>query len=268
MDLGRNGRGELLGTLTAGADRVTIPLLNVAIDGSTIVFYGRTDQQFHAALPAAGKTLSGTASVSGYELPFSMSRTGDAKIDPPPTSPLVTKQLEGVWSGALSAGGRTLHLAVTIANQPDGTAVGQSVSLDEGSLTVPLVISQSGRAVTIATRGIVTSLRGHAQRGRNRTGGHLDPGRHQPAAHTGASGCRRHTVMNMKNHPVCPLTPEQASGSSVPSCCVRVTCRSRCGWLARSSPARHWVPRSPVTCSWLAPRFRSSGWPRRFMAST
>jgi hypothetical protein len=160
MDLGRNARGELLGTLTAGADRVTIPLLKVAIDGSTIVFYGRTDQQFHAALPAAGKTLSGTASVSGYELPFSMSRTGDAKIDPPPTSPLVTKQLEGVWSGALSAGGRTLHLAITIANQPDGTSLGQSVSLDEGSLTVPLVISQSGRAVTIETRGIVTSYVG------------------------------------------------------------------------------------------------------------
>ena len=82
------------------------------------------------------------------------------RLIPPPTSPLVTKQLEGVWSGALSAGGRTLHLAVTIANQPDGTAVGQSVSLDEGSLTVPLVISQSGRAVTIATRGIVTSYVG------------------------------------------------------------------------------------------------------------
>jgi hypothetical protein len=160
MELGRNGRGELIGTLTAGADRVTLPLLKVTLTGSTLVFYGRTDQQFHADLLPSGKSPSGTAALSGYELPFSMGRAGEATIDPPPASPAVTKQLEGVWTGTLSVGSRSLRLAVTIANQPDGTALGHTVSLDEGNLTVPLVVSQSGRNVKIDTRGLVTSYVG------------------------------------------------------------------------------------------------------------
>jgi hypothetical protein len=160
MDLGRNPRGELIGTLTAGTDHITLPLLKVAVEGSTMVFYGRTDQQFHAEVQSGGKALSGTATASGYTLPFSMGRTGDAKIDPPLLSPAVSKQLAGVWNGTLSASGRSLHLAVTIVNQPDGTAIANSVSVDEGGLSVPAVVSQSGRHVTIETRGVVTSFTG------------------------------------------------------------------------------------------------------------
>src|SRR5262245_5001946 len=50
MDIARRGGGELIGTLTAGTDRVTLPLLKVTLEGSSIAFYGRTDQQFHGEL--------------------------------------------------------------------------------------------------------------------------------------------------------------------------------------------------------------------------
>src|SRR4029077_2237701 len=72
MDLGRNARAELVGTLTAGTDHVTIPLLKVTLAGSTLVSCGQRDRQFHTKVLPIGKTLSGTATVSGYELPFSM----------------------------------------------------------------------------------------------------------------------------------------------------------------------------------------------------
>jgi len=157
MDIARTARGELIGTLTAGTDRVTLPLLKVTLEGSSIAFYGRTDQQFRGELLPSGKALSGTASLDGYSLPFSMGRTGDARIDPSPTSPAVTKQLEGAWSGTLSAGDKKLRLSLTIANQPDGTALAHSVSVDEGGLTIPTVVSQSGRSVKIETRGLITS---------------------------------------------------------------------------------------------------------------
>jgi hypothetical protein len=160
MDLGRNARGELIGTLTAGVDHVTLPLLNVTLQGSAIAFYGRTDQQFHAELLQNGKTLSGSASLGGYELSFSMTRSGEATIDPPPTSAAVGKDLEGLWHGALSAGGRTLRVALTIENQADGTSLAHSVSLDEGGLTMPAVVSQSGRSVKIETRGVITAFVG------------------------------------------------------------------------------------------------------------
>jgi len=160
MDLARNDRGELIGTVTAGADRATLPLVKVSLDGSSIVFYGRSDQQFHAQILSSGTVISGTAALSGYDLPFSMGRTGDAKIDPPPVGRAVTKSLEGVWNGALSASGRTLRLIVTIVNRPDGTALAQSVSVDEGGLTLPTVVVQNDAHVTFEIRGVRSSWAG------------------------------------------------------------------------------------------------------------
>jgi len=160
IDLARDTRGVLIGTLTGDADRVTFPLLKVTLEGSVLVFYGRTDQQFHADILPSSKALSGTATLEGYALRFSMGRTGEAKIDPPPSNATVTKELEGVWLGTLAASGKSLRLRVTIANRPDGTALAQTTSLDEGGLTLPLVVSQSGRQLRMETRGLVTSYVG------------------------------------------------------------------------------------------------------------
>jgi hypothetical protein len=157
MDLARDARGVLVGTLSAAAEHLTVPLLKVTLEGSTLAFYGRTDQQFHADVLPSGKALSGTTTLAGYTLPFSMGRTGDAKIEPAPTSPAVTRDVVGTWIGTLSADGKSLRLRVTIANQPDGTALAQATSLDEGGLTLPLVISQSGRQLKIETRGLALS---------------------------------------------------------------------------------------------------------------
>jgi hypothetical protein len=156
VDIARSGGDDLIGTVTAGADRATLPLLKVTLEGPSIVFYGRTDQTFRAEFLPSGKALSGMASLNGYSLPFSMGRTGDARIDPPPTSPAVSTQLEGAWSGTLSAGERRVRLSLTIANQPDGTSLAYSVSVDEGGLTIPTVVSQTGRSVKIETRGVST----------------------------------------------------------------------------------------------------------------
>jgi len=160
MDLARDARGMLIGTLSAAAQHLTIPLLKVTLEASTLEFYGRTDQQFHAEVLPSGKALSGTTTLAGYTLPFSMGRTGDAKIEPAPTSRAVTKDLDGTWTGTLSADGKSLRLRVTIANQPDGTALAQATSLDEGGLTLPLVISQNGRQLKIETRGLAFSYVG------------------------------------------------------------------------------------------------------------
>src|SRR5215467_8655070 len=120
MDLARDARGSLIGTLSAAADHLTVPLLKVTLEGSKLEFYGRTDQQFHADILPSGKALSGTTTLGGYTLPFSMGRTGDAKIEPAPTSSAVTKDVNGTWTGTLAADGTSLRLRVTIANQPDG----------------------------------------------------------------------------------------------------------------------------------------------------
>ena len=160
IDIARNARGELYGTVTAGADKVTIPLRKISLDGRRLTFYARADQPMQAEISESGNIASGTATLSGYALPFSMGRTGDATIDPPPTSPAVSKSLEGVWKGALSAGGAQYHFVVTVENQPGGRATATSVSVDEGGLTLPLTVVQDGSNVTFESRNVHMAFAG------------------------------------------------------------------------------------------------------------
>lgn len=159
VDLATTADGELTGTATA-ADHVTVPLLKATMHGRKIVFFVRTDQPFDGELAPSAGIIAGTVTLNGYALPFSMSRTGEPRIDPPPTSRAVSRALEGVWNGTLAAGDRTLRLVVTVRNQPDGTALAQSVSVDEGGLMLPLVVVEDGANVTFQSRGVPITFAG------------------------------------------------------------------------------------------------------------
>ena len=89
-----------------------------------------------------------------------MRRTGDAQLAPAPTSAAVDKELEGDWNATLEIAGKSFRLVLTIANQPDGTALAHQVSLDEGGLLLYIVVGQSGRHVTLESRGVVASFAG------------------------------------------------------------------------------------------------------------
>jgi hypothetical protein len=160
MDIARNARGEYVGTATTGTEKATVPLLKIGVDGKQLTFYARTDQPFLGEISDSGRMISGTATLSGYALPFSMGRTGEAAIEPRPTSPAVSRELEGVWKGAMSAGGAQYHLVVTIVNQPDGRATATSVSVDEGGLMLHLAVSQNGSSVTFLSRNVPISFAG------------------------------------------------------------------------------------------------------------
>lgn len=156
IDIARNAGGELIGTITA-ADVKNLPLSRVSLSAHAVSFEARSDQPFDGLLADDGATLSGTTSVGGYQLPFSLTRTGEATIEPAPTSPPIRKELEGTWQGVLNAGTAQLRLTLTMTNRPDGRAVGSIVSLDEGGLTVPVVIAQQGASVAIEQRGVAGS---------------------------------------------------------------------------------------------------------------
>jgi len=152
IDLAKNSRGEMIGTVTAGPTAATIPLMKIAISGRKITFAARADQPFEGEVSETGRIISGTATLSGYALPFTMARTGDAKIEPTPTSRAVSKALEGEWRGTLSAGDKMYRLIVSISNQPDGTALAHSVSVDEGGMIVPLVVVEDGTNVRVESQ--------------------------------------------------------------------------------------------------------------------
>jgi len=160
VDFSKNTKGDIVGAVAAGVDAAALPLLSITIRARTVTFYARTDQPFQGQLSESGAFMSGTARLSGYSLPFSMSRTGDAHIEPDPTSAAVTPRLEGVWKGLLKAGGAEYHLILTIANQPGGTALAHSVSVDEGGLNVPVVVTEDGSRVGFTAKGVTSSYAG------------------------------------------------------------------------------------------------------------
>lgn len=84
----------MTGAISA-ADARGLPLAKVAVEGRTITFHSRSDQPMKAMLSEDGRSMSGDATMSGYTLPFTMTRAGEARIEAPPTgdAPLTFKRV-------------------------------------------------------------------------------------------------------------------------------------------------------------------------------
>jgi hypothetical protein len=159
VDLARRDAGDVAGAMSA-ADQKGLPLTKVAVEGRSITFQARSDQPFNAVLSQDGKQMSGSATLSGYSLPFGLNRTGDARLEPALTSPSVGKELEGTWNGTLAINGMSLRLVLTVMGQSGGAAIARIVSLDEGGLTVPALITQKGTSVNYEQKGVAGSYAG------------------------------------------------------------------------------------------------------------
>ena len=150
LDVIRGDTGHLVGTLNVPSEHLKgIRLQKVAVDGRTISFHARRDQSFGGSLSTDGRSITGEYSVEGFSLPFSLTRTGDARVEPPLTSRPITQALEGSWSGTLQGSGLSMRITLTMTNQPDGTAIGRAVNLDEGGIEIPVVITQDDARVTL-----------------------------------------------------------------------------------------------------------------------
>jgi hypothetical protein len=161
IDFARNEQGELAGTVSLPAERIAgLPLLKVAVDGTTISFYARSDQPMSGTLSADGKTITGDYSVAGNTVPFTMTRSGDAKIDPPVTSAAISAALEGTWNATIAANGTQAHVVLTLANRAGGRSIGNLVNLDQGGIRLPLAIEENGTAVTLTSTAVASSFSG------------------------------------------------------------------------------------------------------------
>src|SRR5262245_24460400 len=164
MDLTRTDKGELAGTFGQPAVRVKgLPLSSVIVDGGTVQILlksGPTPTTFVGTVAADGRTMSGDAAQGGYSVPFTLTRTGDARIAAVPKSAPIGKALEGTWNGTLEVGGAEMRLIVKMANRPDGTAAGTVASPDGSGVEIPIGIAQKGSSVTIDVVSIGASFVG------------------------------------------------------------------------------------------------------------
>jgi hypothetical protein len=162
VDLAKRPDGSFEGTLTNPTRKIKgLPFAKVEVDGATIAFYAREDQGFSGLLSGDGKLMSGEYSGSDFSVPFSLTRTGDARIERPAKSPRIGKELEGVWTGTLDDNATASRLVLTLANDPDGTSSGTLLAVDLGGLKLPVVaIAQKASRVTFDIKAFGTAFAG------------------------------------------------------------------------------------------------------------
>jgi hypothetical protein len=140
------------------------PLSDISVQGDAVSFVMRNvpgGPAFKGTLSKDGKTISGDFSQGGGTVPFSVSRTGEAKFEELPKSTPIDANLEGTWEGSLEIQGKVLRLAFKLARQADGTGGGTLISIDQGGAEIPVAaVIQSGAKVTLLTPTIVGRFEG------------------------------------------------------------------------------------------------------------
>jgi hypothetical protein len=164
IDLARNGKGEFAGTFGQPAQGVKgLPLSAVAVENGAVRFVvkgGPNAATFGGTLSADGKSIAGDVSQAGYSVPFTLTRTGDARIAPVPKSAAIGIELEGTWHGTLDVNGMPMRLIVKMVNQADGTASGTIVSPDGSGVEIPIALTQNASNLTIDVTSIGASYVG------------------------------------------------------------------------------------------------------------
>lgn len=165
------GAGEKWeGRITIPAQNLkAFPLSSIAVKGESVSFamHGIPgNPAFKGTVSKDAKTLAGDFTQGGSSLPFALTRTGEAKIEPLPKSTPIAADLEGSWQGTLDVGGKTLRLALKLANQPGGAAAGTMISLDQGGVEIPIAaIVQNGAQVRLLVQAVAGVYEGQFKDG-------------------------------------------------------------------------------------------------------
>ena len=170
VDLAKDEKGGWFGTIDIPPQNLKgFPLSNVTVKGNSVGFAMKGvpgDPDFDGKLSADSQSITGIFSQGGASLSFALKRTGDAKIEAPAKSTAISKELEGSWEGVLSVNGQELHLILKMANQPDGTAAGNIVSVDQGGAEIPITsITQKDSNLKLEVKSIAATYNGDFKAG-------------------------------------------------------------------------------------------------------
>jgi len=155
VDVTKSAPGKLAAYYTSPTEKVkALPFLNASAAGSTVTLQIRQSGTLKGTLSGDGKTLAGNYTAvdfTGTEitLPFTLNKTGAARIEPRPKSAKVSKDLVGAWDGTIEVNGFKVQLKLRFANQPDGTAIGGVTNVTRGEAEIPIAdITQKASTVT------------------------------------------------------------------------------------------------------------------------
>ncbi len=144
-----------------------LPLSNVAVHDGKITFEikGAGGGTFEGTLSADRQSIEGTFAMRGpdpsqsMEMPFSLKRTGDARIEAAPKSAPIGKKWEGKWTGTLEVEGAQKQVGLTLTNLPDGTSTGSITSSDGLEIAINTIV-QKGSSLTLELKNVGGSYSG------------------------------------------------------------------------------------------------------------
>jgi len=177
LDIDKNARSEWIASLSLPQAQVSgLRVTNLRLEWPELRFESPEvpNQPAFALTWKAGK-FTGSVSVKGYSIPFEMTRTGDAKVELPPSNPAVPKELEGDWEGAFALpGGGTRPIAVHFKNQLDQTVAATLDSPSQGIRNLWLsIVELKGDAIYFALRGPGNTTNGSYKGAWNRSASEL-----------------------------------------------------------------------------------------------
>ena len=147
IDLDRDAKGTWIGDLDIPDQAVKdLPLSNVSVSGESVSFGlpgGQGNPVFKGKLSDDGATLSGEFSQAGSSAPFTLKRTGEAKVSVPTRIPAIPEKFTGKWEGKLDTSGGSVRLNLDLSNK-DGFAVGTIDSPDQGAMGIPISLISAG----------------------------------------------------------------------------------------------------------------------------
>jgi hypothetical protein len=153
IDLAANAGGVFGGTFSQPDQNVRgLPLSNVAREGRTVSFEIKTSGGgVFRGTQADATSISGefVTTQGGYNLPFDLKRTGEARIAAAPKSPPIGKELEGTWNGMIEVGGKAERLVLKMTNQADGTSAGTIQDIDGSNAEIPVAMTQKASDLTL-----------------------------------------------------------------------------------------------------------------------
>ena len=156
VDLSRNAQGMLVATYSRPDNgSMGLPLANVTLDGRAITFDLTVgDAKFRGVFYADGQTISGDVTAPIGSAPFSMTRTGQARVIAAPKNAPISTAFEGTWNGTLSVDGKNLRLVLRMSNHGDGTSAVTITSVDQGGVEFPLGLTQNASSLTLNSPAI------------------------------------------------------------------------------------------------------------------
>lgn len=122
LDLAKNAKSEWIASMGVPSEnRTDLIVKDVAVNGQSVkmVAVDLMMTTFDLALGPDG-ILKGTISSPASQ-PVAFKRTGEARLELPPTSRAVSKALEGDWEGSLKTPNGSVRLVFHFKNQTDQT---------------------------------------------------------------------------------------------------------------------------------------------------